>query len=694
MKNTKWVFLVSASALIVLCGCKTINSDLLEKPESLAEQALLSKTSEKDIQTRLSEIQQSIAALQERKSRSSDSAERAQLKREIEALVVERSALKQSLDQYTGIDKLQNKAVRDFERGTGSSQERATSICLMATLDARYRHAANRPETHQRLVGAIKKEYATPRAKKAAGQDLSQLASQAVYWLAETDGPFDYEFFLSALADTRSARDPEFIIRRSVLHALQPHIPMIATNVAWRNHLLVGLALAQNDLLVKGESREAAEMIRGPLSWYINEMVTVSNVVDALEAAGDEPVEVVMRMLEWDYRLNATGVPPSEVLRERHGIAVGRLFWHSDGQVRARSRVVLTTRDPVLAVRVLGDRIQSSDPLLQEDFAQFAATLPAADKVLEGCSDTGRERYRKAHQEGATGLYGRRWPEASVKTRETVCSLLLASDPKVLAGQLIAVTPSEIARANVEQAVQHIRYLGALRRPLANDADQTAGLVRSLQTCLAHQDLVARQQAVAQLLQDPPGILLTGLRPVMQGILSEPGEQAEFLLTTWLSTLKRAEQEAAKGDLKKAPAAVASDLREQLTLHPYSVVATAMMRPEFDLRCMGCAFLKERDPEVMILDLLAFNSAKATEQAEPCDIDYLGNAAASVWAELTEETRMKVVAWHKRGLADPDEDKAMLHSSLLVQLGGMDEEAAGTAPKVVKETWRMINENH
>lgn len=687
----QWILTFLAVAQPVLCEGKTISQKELDKPESQRVQERLSQMSEQDMQKRLSEIQESLATLQ---SQRKDPAARAEAKIKIKALAAERVALRSDLEHCNDIDKWQIDTLQRFEGATDIPQVRATIMSLMATADMRYRHAVNRPETHRRLTSMLQKEFAYPAGKKTTDQDTIQTATQAIYWLAKTDGPFDFEFFLSALMNTRNKRDPTFSIRQSILHVLQPHVSMVATNLAWQNQLLVALAQSREDMLT---NPDAGALIRGPLSWLINEVVTVSNLVDVLETVGDGSMapEILMCLLEWDYRLLANSASVSnEVLRERHARAVGELFWHANKQVRDRSRVLLTTYDPLLALSAIADRLQSKKTVLPEDFTLFASILSVADKALASDAERVQRQYESSRDKGATALFVQRWSDADLPVRETVCNLLLESDPKLLASHLIANTPAEVPRANSEQAIQYIRYLGALRRHLANETKQAGQLVRSLQAWLSHRELLVRQQAVAQLIEEPPQVLLVGLKPIVQDFSSESTKQAEFLLSIWLATLERAEQIAEAVDDKQTSATVAEQLCKVLGVHPYDIVLRALMRPEFELRCLCCAFLKERDPEGMIRNLLARVEAKPAEQVEIDDVAYLGNAAATVWTRLSDATRQKILAWHRNGLNNAEEDKVLLHGSLLIQLGGMGNNITKDAPKIISEIWRIINENN
>ena len=680
-------------ALVVfVSGCKSLNPERLKTPEALDAQQRLKQASEPELRERYKGLEQKIVSLKERKDKSRDAAEKGQLKMEIGDCVKEREGLEDLFYHLDMMDRLQLKALKRFEKGRDRPPEHAVTMSLMAPLNSLYHHAENRPETHRQLVSALKEEVTGPRVRKEATEkERRQVSSQAVYWLAETDGVFEDTYFISVLRDTDNSRDPDFTVRRSAFHALQPFVGGIVSNRVVRDKLMVALEKTKNDML---KSPTEAELIRGPLSWTVNELNTVPNVVDALETATADGVDtgLMVRLLEWDYRLHSAKVPSDEAVRERHASVVGGLFWHAEGEIRTKSRICLMTFDPVGALLVLAQHLQAGKGARQEDYVQFAAVYPAARQAASGASDRVKARYQAAFQAGFDALFGPCWKDVSSESREAVCGLMLENDAPLLNDRLDGITTADPAVFSPEQAIQQARYLGACRKKVGDDQPRVGKTIQALHTLLQYRDLSVRQQAVAQLSPEPPEVLLSGLCSVMQGIKEEKQPEADFLLTTWLASIERSEQIAVQGKPDLKPKAIAEQLKGTLNAHPYQCLTDVVQRPEFDLLCRCGAFLKERDPECLVQALLARVGVRPVEQSDARDIAYLGNAAASTWPRLNEALRKQVVEWHRSGVSDPSEDKAMLHSSILVQLGAMDDATAAKGPQAVKEMWRMINE--
>jgi len=159
-----------------------------------------------------------------------------------------------------------------------------------------------------------------------------------------------------------------------------------------------------------------------------------------------------------------------------------------------------------------------------------------------------------------------------------------------------------------------------------------------------------------------------------------------------LSMIERFEKGGCRDGQEMKPQEAAAQLNKMLSVHPYQCLMDVALRPEFKLLCRCSAFLIARDPEYLIRVLLARVMVKPVEQTNVRDIDYFGNAAASIWPALSEESRKKIIEWHQSGVSDPIDDRALLHSSVLVQLGGMNDAVVAKGSHAVKEMWRLINE--
>ena len=549
----------------------------------------------------------------------------------------------------------------------------------------------NHPETHRRLLTALKREVVAPRVKKgSSATEKHEVSAHAVFRIAELSGTFDDMYFIDVLRKTNNNKDPRFRIRRSAMHALQSRMDVAITNRVVRDALFMALETTKIQM---DEKPTESKLLRGPYSAILDVINTFPNIVDALEATSAEDGEpgLLGNLLDLIYRTYGTDESYDKDLMSRHAAVLGGLFWHESAMVRNKSRVCLSKSDPVGALALLAENLRDPNKTIEDDFVQFAAIsakLTGESKEQPGPHEA---EYNEAYKAGCDALFSRCWPKVSIGARESVLSLFLNSDPERLSGYLVALTPAEISNQNSASLLQLARYLGACKRAVNQNQALAGGLNESMHLLLAYPELEVRKQVVAQFWPYGPVLILKGLQSVMSKIVSEDQDSADFLLNIWLTCLERYEQGEKKGEDDIFGAAVKS-LELELGHHPYACLAKTVDRPEFEMTCRLGAFLSKRDPGLLLHLLLKRVGGMPWGKINAEEVAYIGNASVTFWPELDHKLQKELTDWFNQGLTDERDDIALLNGSILSQLDSLDEEAVAPGSHTVKEMWRFINE--